>query len=35
MKHSVEDKDKFAEKISDTDKKSIKEALNEAQSWLD
>jgi heat shock protein 5 len=34
MKSSIEDKDKLAEKISDEDKSSIKDALTDAQDWL-
>jgi len=34
MKNSVEDKDKLAEKISDEDKGAIKDALTDAQDWL-
>ena len=34
MKNSVEDKDKLAEKISDDDKSKIKDALSDAQDWL-
>jgi len=34
MKNSVEDKDKLAEKLSDEDKSSIKDALTDAQDWL-
>ena len=34
MKNSIEDKDKLAEKISDEDKGSIKDALTDAQDWL-
>jgi heat shock protein 5 len=34
MKNSVEDKDKLAEKLSDEDKSTIKDALTDAQDWL-
>merc|ERR1712195_415055 len=34
MKNSVEDKDKLAEKLSDEDKSAIKDALTDAQDWL-
>lgn len=34
MKSSVEDKDKLAEKLSDEDKSTIKDALTDAQDWL-
>merc|ERR1712072_1240820 len=34
MKNSIEDKDKLADKISDEDKSSIKDALTDAQDWL-
>jgi len=34
MKNSVEDKSKLAEKISSDDKSKIKEALADAQDWL-
>jgi endoplasmic reticulum chaperone BiP len=34
MKNSVEDKDKLAEKLSDEEKSSIKDALTDAQDWL-
>merc|ERR1711998_281128 len=34
MKNSVEDKEKLAEKLSDADKSSIKDALTDAQDWL-
>merc|ERR1712228_1001135 len=34
MKNSIEDKDKLAEKISDEDKSTIKDALTDAQDWL-
>merc|ERR1712192_15562 len=34
MKNSIEDKDKLAEKISDEDKSTIKDALADAQDWL-
>ena len=34
MKNSVEDKDKLAEKLSDEDKSSIKDALTDASDWL-
>ena len=34
MKSSVEDKDKLAEKLSDEDKSKIKDAITDAQDWL-
>jgi len=34
MKNSVEDKDKLAEKLSDEDKSTIKDALSDASDWL-
>ena len=34
MKASVEDKDKLAEKLEDADKSTIKDALTDAQDWL-
>ena len=34
MKNSVEDKDKLAEKLSDDDKSTIKDALTDASDWL-
>lgn len=34
MKSSIEDKDKLAEKVSDEDKSTIKDALTDAQDWL-
>jgi len=34
MKNSVEDKDKLAEKLSDEDKGTIKDALTDASDWL-
>lgn len=34
MKNSVEDKDKLAEKLSEEDKSTIKDALTDAQDWL-
>ena len=34
MKNSVEDKDKLAEKLSEEDKSSIKDALTDASDWL-
>jgi heat shock protein 5 len=34
MKNSVEDKDKLAEKLSDEDKSTIKDALTDASDWL-
>merc|ERR1712167_480752 len=34
MKNSIEDKDKLAEKLSDEDKSTIKDALTDAQDWL-
>jgi len=35
MKNTIEDPEKLGNKITDSDKKSIKEALKEAQEWLD
>ena len=34
MKNSVEDKDKLAEKLSEEDKSTIKDALTDASDWL-
>lgn len=34
MKNSVEDKDKLADKIEEDDKSKIKDALSDAQDWL-
>ena len=34
MKNSVDDKDKLADKISDDDKSTIKDALTDASDWL-
>ena len=34
MKNSVEDKDKLADKLSDDDKSTIKDALTDASDWL-
>ena len=34
MKNSVEDKEKLADKIDDEDKSKIKDALSDAQDWL-
>lgn len=34
MKNSVEDKEKLAEKLTDEDKSTIKDALTDAQDWL-
>ena len=34
MKNSVEDKDKLAEKLSEDDKSTIKDALSDASDWL-
>jgi molecular chaperone DnaK (HSP70) len=34
MKNSIEDKDKLADKIAEDEKTSIKEALTDAQDWL-
>merc|ERR1712227_23205 len=34
MKNSVEDKDKLADKIGDEEKSKIKDALTDAQDWL-
>jgi heat shock protein 5 len=35
MKNSVEDPEKLANKLEDSEKKAIKEALKETQEWLD
>jgi heat shock protein 5 len=35
MKNTIEDPEKAANKISDSDKKTIKEALDEAKEWLE
>ena len=34
MKSSIEDKDKLAEKLADDDKSTIKDAITDAQDWL-
>ena len=34
MRNTIEDKEKLADKIEDSDKETIKEALTEAQDWL-
>jgi heat shock protein 5 len=34
MKNSVEDKDKLADKLEEDDKSKIKDALSDAQDWL-
>merc|ERR1711896_51229 len=34
MKNSIEDKDKLADKLDESDKSSIKDALTDAQDWL-
>jgi len=34
MKSTIEDKDKLAEKVSDDEKQTIQEAVQEAQDWL-
>jgi len=34
MRNTIEDKEKLADKIDPEDKKSIKEALDESQDWL-
>jgi len=34
MKSSVEDKDKLAEKLSEEDKSTVKDAITDAQDWL-
>ena len=34
MKNSIEDKDKLADKIEEEEKKSIADALTDAQDWL-
>lgn len=35
MKNSVEDPEKLANKLDDSEKKTIKDALKETQEWLD
>jgi len=35
MRNTIEDPEKLANKISDDDKSSIKDAIAEAQTWLD
>jgi len=35
MKNTIEDPEKAADKISDSDKKTIKEALDDAKEWLE
>jgi heat shock protein 5 len=35
MKNTIEDPEKLSNKLQDSDKKTIKEALKEAQEWLD
>jgi heat shock protein 5 len=35
MKNSVEDPEKLAKKLDDDEKKTIKDAIKEAQDWLD
>jgi len=34
MRNTIEDKEKLADKIEDDDKANIKEALTDAQDWL-
>ena len=34
MRNTIEDKEKLADKIEDSDKETIKDALTEAQDWL-
>ena len=34
MRNTIEDKEKLADKIEDSDKETIKDALTEAQEWL-
>lgn len=34
MRNTIEDKEKLADKIEDSDKEKIKEALQEAQEWI-
>ena len=34
MKSSIEDNDKLAEKLSDKDKGKIKDAITDAEDWL-
>jgi len=34
MRNTIEDKEKLAEKIEEDDKSKIKDALTEAQDWL-
>jgi len=35
MKNTIEDPEKAANKISDSDKKTIKEAIDDAKDWLE
>ena len=35
MKNSVEDPEKLANKLDDSDKKTIKDAIKDSQEWLD
>jgi len=35
MKNTIEDPEKLANKIDESDKKTIKDALKEAQEWLE
>jgi len=35
MKNTIEDPEKAANKVSESDKKTIKEALDEAKEWLE
>jgi heat shock protein 5 len=34
MKNTIEDKEKLADKLEEDDKKTIKDALKDAQDWL-
>jgi len=34
MRNTVEDKEKLADKLEDSEKDTIKEALTEAEDWL-
>jgi molecular chaperone DnaK (HSP70) len=35
MKNTIEDPEKLAKKLNDSDKKKIKDALKEAQEWIE
>jgi len=35
MKNTIEDPEKLANKIDESDKKTIKDALKDAQDWLE